>query len=173
MLVRAARPTASSTFSGYRYVPTGNLGPAGVPGEGTVGRRKSGRRRIRGERERERESGRGRSRSESLGEHQGALRLRARGAPPKSAEARAEFAPTSPRRQAAPGPRGARLSTRARRRWYLLAGAAVHLARSMCGHWRRTCVDTDGLGPLYCGLAEVRRNARVPVRVRGPLPTCT
>ena len=31
----------------------------------------------------------------------------------------------------------------------------------------------DGLGPLYCGPAEVRRNERVPVRVRGPLPTCT
>ncbi|CAN0485889.1 unnamed protein product [Rangifer tarandus platyrhynchus] len=86
MLVRAARPTASSTFSGYRYVPEGNLGPAGVLGEGTVGRRKSGR-RIRGERERERESGRGRSRSKAREEHQGALRLRARGAPPKSPEA--------------------------------------------------------------------------------------
>ncbi|XDB64258.1 hypothetical protein AB1E18_017572 [Capra hircus] len=107
MLVRAARPTASSTFSGYRYVPAGNLGPAGVPGEGTVSRRKSGRRRIRGERERERESGRGRSRSEAREEHQGALRLRARGAPPKSAEARASSPqlPLSARQRLARGAR--------------------------------------------------------------------
>lgn len=173
MLVRAARPTASSTFSGYRYVPAGNLGPAGVPGEGTVSRRKSGRRRIRGERERERKRERAQQERGSGGAPGGAAAPRSRG----SAEERRgprEFAPTSPQRQAAPGPRGARLSTRARRRWYLLAGAAVHLARSMCRHWWRTRVWTpDGLGPLYCGLAEVRRNARVPVRVRGPLPTST
>jgi hypothetical protein len=33
MLVRAARPTASSTFSGYRYVPAGDTGSVGPGGE--------------------------------------------------------------------------------------------------------------------------------------------
>lgn len=54
MLVRAARPTASSTFSGYRYVPAGDLGSTG-PGGGRLdrwGELEKGQRRE-GERERE------------------------------------------------------------------------------------------------------------------------
>ena len=75
MLVRAARPTASSTFSGYRYVPAGDLGSAGL-GRGRLNRRESESGR-RNRRERERGSGRGIICSEAREEHQGALRLRA------------------------------------------------------------------------------------------------
>lgn len=92
MLVRAARPTASSTFSGYRYVPAGDLGSVGQ-GEGRLDRRKS-ERKIWGKRERE--SGRGSTGSKAREEHQGALRLRARGASAEERRGRCEFALTSP-----------------------------------------------------------------------------
>lgn len=91
MLVRAARPTASSTFCGYRYVPAGDSGSVGPGGE-RLDRRESGRGiRREGARKREREPS-----SEARKEHQGALRLRTPRCSPKGCQGRCEFAQLPP-----------------------------------------------------------------------------
>lgn len=167
MLVRAARPTASSTFSGYRYVPAGDLGWAGR-GRGRLDPSESGR-RIRRERERKRE------REHLLARRGSSTRGRCgsvlRDGRPKSAAARTS-SPQLPLAPAAPGPRGARLCTRARLCWYSQARAVVHLARYMCVHRLGTCADSGWPWVPLRRPAAVRRNARAPVRLCSPLPTC-
>lgn len=163
MLVRAARPTASSTFSGYRYVSAGDLGSVGRV-RGRLDRRESGRRTSG---ERERENGRGSIGSEARENHQGALQPR--NAHLKSAEA-AVSSPQLPLALAATGPRGARLCTRARLSWYLQARAAVHLAWYMCVHCLSTYADSEWPWAPLRRTAVVRRSARVPVSVCSPLP---
>lgn len=166
MLVRAARPTASSTFSGYRYVPAGDLGSAGR-GRGRLDRRESGS-RIRREGE---EAGEGESVARRGRSTRGRCGSVLRGTHPKSASARTS-SPQLPLAPAAPGPRGARLCTRARLCRYLQARAVVHLVRYMCVHRLRTCADSGWLWAPLRWPAAVRRKARVPVRLCSPLPTC-
>lgn len=167
MLVRAARPTASSTFLGYRYVPEGDQGSLGRGG-GRLDRRESGR-GIR--LERERESGREPSGEVQEG-HQGALRLRAPRRLPRNVEA-SWSSPQLPPAPAASVPRGARQGTRARPCWYLQVRRAVHLPPFMRVHHLRTCEDSGWPWAPLQQSEEVRRKARVPMSVCGPLPTCT
>lgn len=91
--VRAARPTASSTFSGYRYVPAGNLGfPPGFREKEQSAGGRAGEEGLWREGARERKR-RARGRSEAREEHQGAAAPRSR--PAEERRGPRESAPTS------------------------------------------------------------------------------
>lgn len=153
MLVHAARPTASSTFSGYRYAPEGAVGwLSREEGAWLAGRAGEGSGRGRG-------SGRG-SPGARLGRStRGRCGSALGGAHPKNAQAGATWLQL-PRVLAAPSPRGAR----ARRCW------CCRHAR-LCT-WRATCVCTAWPWAPLRRLVGVRRKARVSVSVCSPLSTC-
>lgn len=161
MLVRAARPTASSTFSGYRYVPAGDSGLAGWGG-GRLDPSESGR-WIRRGREKAGEGVSIARRERSTRGRCGTAVLTHR------ALRSVRVLPNFPRLWQCP-PQGARLCTRARLCWYLQARAPVYLARCICVQRLSPCADSGWpLAPLRRPVV-MRRNARMPVSEW--IPTC-